>query len=102
VGCLRVAEVDLQDRLAAVRKRSFDDIGVVCFERLAQPKRPALGALRGDRPERGSEAQARAPTVSAASCATSVGVVPTRTPWASSVSFFACAVPEVPEMMAPA
>jgi hypothetical protein len=46
--------------------------------------------------------QARAPTVSAASWATSVGVVPTRTPQASSASFFACAVPAVPEMIAPA
>jgi hypothetical protein len=31
-----------------------------------------------------------------------VGVVPTRTPQASSVSFFACAVPDEPEMIAPA
>src|SRR6266511_4748623 len=44
----------------------------------------------------------RAPAVSAASSATSVGVVPTRTPAASSASFFAWAVPEEPEMMAPA
>ena len=50
----------------------------------------------------GGAVQARAPTTSAASCATSVGVVPTRTPQASSASFFACAVPEVPEMIAPA
>ncbi len=34
--------------------------------------------------------------------ATSVGVVPTAIPTASSASFFACAVPELPEMIAPA
>ena len=39
---------------------------------------------------------------SATSCATSVGVVPTSIPRASSASFFACAVPEEPEMIAPA
>src|SRR4051794_33773269 len=39
---------------------------------------------------------------SATSCATSVGVVPTWIPRASSASFFACAVPEEPEMIAPA
>ncbi len=40
--------------------------------------------------------------ISATSCAASVGVVPTRTPRASSASFFACAVPAEPEMIAPA
>ena len=39
---------------------------------------------------------------SATSCATSVGVVPTWIPRASSASCFACAVPEEPEMIAPA
>ena len=39
---------------------------------------------------------------SATSCATSVGVVPTSIPRASSASFFACAVPDEPEMIAPA
>ena len=39
---------------------------------------------------------------SATSCATSVGVVPTSMPRASSASFFACAVPDEPEMIAPA
>ena len=39
---------------------------------------------------------------SATSCATSVGVVPTWMPRASSASFFACAVPDEPEMIAPA
>ena len=39
---------------------------------------------------------------SATSCATSVGVVPTWIPRASSASFFACAVPDEPEMIAPA
>ena len=34
--------------------------------------------------------------------AASVGEVPTRTPLASSASFFACAVPDEPEMIAPA
>ena len=36
------------------------------------------------------------------SCAVSDGVLPTLTPTASSASFLACAVPEEPEMMAPA
>ena len=39
---------------------------------------------------------------SATSCATSVGVVPTAIPTASSASFFAWAVPDEPEMIAPA
>ena len=43
-----------------------------------------------------------APTASATSWATSVGFVPTRTPTASSASFFASAVPAEPEMIAPA
>jgi hypothetical protein len=43
-------------------------------------ERPALGALLRDRSKVGGQVQARAPTVSAASSATSVGVVPTRTP----------------------
>src|SRR3954447_18208073 len=44
----------------------------------------------------------RAPNLPATSCATSVGVVPTSMPTASSASFFACAVPAEPEMIAPA
>ena len=47
-------------------------------------------------------AQAAARTCSATSCATSVGVVPTAIPAASSASFLACAVPDEPEMIAPA
>jgi hypothetical protein len=39
---------------------------------------------------------------SAAIRAASVGEVPTRTPFASSASFFACAVPDDPVMIAPA
>ena len=39
---------------------------------------------------------------SATICATSVGVVPTAIPRASSASFFPCAVPDEPEMIAPA
>ena len=39
---------------------------------------------------------------SAASCAVSVGVVPTRIPRSSSAFCFADAVPEDPEMIAPA
>ena len=39
---------------------------------------------------------------SAASSAVSVGVVPTLIPRASSACFFASAVPEEPEMLAPA
>ncbi len=42
------------------------------------------------------------PAISAASCATSVGVRPTRTPLASSASCLAAAVPAVPETIAPA
>ena len=38
----------------------------------------------------------------ATSCATSVGVAPTSMPFASSASFFATAVPDEPEMIAPA
>ena len=58
----------------------------------------ALLAARRRRP-----AQARlAPIVSTASWAVSVGLLPTRTPLASSASFFASAVPEEPEMIAPA
>ena len=41
-------------------------------------------------------------STSTAICAVSVGLSPTRTPFASSASFFACAVPEEPEMIAPA
>ena len=41
-------------------------------------------------------------SVSTAIWAVSVGLVPTRTPFASSASFFAWAVPEEPEMIAPA
>jgi very-short-patch-repair endonuclease len=41
-------------------------------------------------------------SVSTAICAVSVGLSPTRTPFASSASFFAWAVPEEPEMIAPA
>jgi len=46
--------------------------------------------------------QALAPSVSTASWAVSVGLRPTLTPFASSASFFASAVPEEPEMIAPA
>ena len=45
-----------------------------------------------------TQARARAAT----SCAVSVGVVPTWMPRASSASFFPCAVPDEPEMIAPA
>ncbi len=41
-------------------------------------------------------------STSTAILAVSVGLSPTRTPFASSASFFACAVPEEPEMIAPA
>ena len=54
--------------------------------------------LRGQTPA----VQVRAPKRSATSCATSVGVVPTSMSTASSASFFACAVPAEPEMIAPA
>ncbi|SCD95756.1 hypothetical protein GA0115252_12547 [Streptomyces sp. DfronAA-171] len=52
----------------------------------------ASGALRGCQPLR----------MARASLAVSVGVLPTLTPAASRASFFAWAVPEEPETMAPA
>ena len=57
----------------------------------------------GSTPGRGADRRyARAPIASTASWAVSVGERPTRTPRASSASFFASAVPEEPEMIAPA
>ena len=97
---LGLLQVDLQDGLVTVGKRRLDDVGVLGVEGLAEAQRPELGALVRDWAELFD--QVFAPTTSAASCATSVGVVPTFTPQASSASFFACAVPEVPEMIAPA
>ena len=46
--------------------------------------------------------QPSAANASAASRAASVGLLPTRTPCCSSASFFAWAVPDEPEMIAPA
>jgi len=40
--------------------------------------------------------------ISFISAAVSLGVLPTRTPAASSASFFACAVPADPDTIAPA
>ena len=51
---------------------------------------------------RAAPGQARAPITSTASSAVSVGERPTLTSFASSASFFASAVPEEPEMIAPA
>ncbi len=56
----------------------------------------------GEADEEPAPQGAVAPAASATSCAASVGVVPTRIPTASSASFFAAAVPEEPEMIAPA
>src|SRR5206468_12105633 len=53
----------------------------------------------GCSPLRGAAAYDAAATTSSA---TSVGVVPTLIPTASSASFFAAAVPDEPEMIAPA
>ena len=70
--------------------------------------RRRLGRARGLRhgePRSAHTAPARGSRLSAAattSSATSVGVVPTLMPTASSASFFACAVPDEPEMIAPA
>ena len=111
---LLVREVDLQDGVAR-----RDDKRVTGLDRVLEVQRPAVGELFDDpgQPveppgaarlvappvERSRKLdQVRAPTTSAASSATSVGVVPTRTPQASSASFFAWAVPELPEMIAPA
>jgi hypothetical protein len=60
----------------------------------------AKGAAAGT--SRPARARDQAPAISATSCAASVGVVPTRTPRASSAAFLACAVPADPEMIAPA
>ena len=59
---------------------------------------PTLGC-GSDPPAAGATSQRAS---SAASSAVSVGVVPTRIPRASSACFFASAVPEEPEMIAPA
>ena len=59
------------------------------------------GAARGS-PRGVAQARWRGPSASTASWAVSVGLLPTRTPLASSASFFASAVPEEPEMIAPA
>jgi hypothetical protein len=50
----------------------------------------------------GGVGQAAAPSSDTATSATSVGVRPTRTPWASSASALALAVPRDPETIAPA
>src|ERR687887_404149 len=59
-------------------------------------------AIRRGNAARQRDRHAPTPAVAAARSATSVGVVPTRPPRSSSVSFFACAVPDDPEMIAPA
>ena len=59
---------------------------------------PAAGGGLGPRSRAGYE-PARTST---AICAASVGLLPTRTPFASRASFFASAVPDEPEMIAPA
>src|SRR6201987_2516940 len=56
--------------------------------------------LSRSRPERLSASCQ--PSVTTASSATSVGVRATRTPLLSSASAFACALPDVPETIAPA
>ena len=63
-------------------------------------RRSSPGAGRGL--QRFGPAQPSARIASTASRAVSVGLLPTRTPFASSASFFASAVPEEPEMIAPA
>jgi hypothetical protein len=68
----------------------------------AGAKREESDAGRDQRDDDEELAQARAPATSATRRATSVGFVPTRTPCASSASFFAWAVPALPEMIAPA
>ncbi len=63
---------------------------------VAQPGRPS------GRPGSAPELRHGAGDLGGEPCATSVGFVPTRTPRASRAFFFACAVPAVPEMIAPA
>src|SRR4051812_2276537 len=57
---------------------------------------------RYDRVVRDARQLTPAPRISTASSATAVGVRPTRTPWASSASAFAWAVPDEPDTIAPA
>ncbi len=78
--------------------------------RPAEPLPRAPAKTGGPVPTRGTGPPVRcavAPAVqpariARASLAVSVGVLPTLTPAASRASFFACAVPEEPETMAPA
>ena len=66
--------------------------------------REALGRRNAAREADHGHEPSLAPYVmrAATSCATSVGVAPTSMPFASSASFFATAVPDEPEMIAPA
>ena len=67
--------------------------------RAAEPDDPRLGSVPACRRQaRAADAPIRSATI----CATSVGVVPTATPHASRASFLAWAVPDEPEMIAPA
>jgi len=66
---------------------------------------PTAGALLSLSPVAAASIAAGAaqpPRISTAMSETSVGVRPTRTPLASSASAFACAVPALPETIAPA
>ena len=83
-------------------RRSADDAGALSLA-------ASRNANAGDRPAAAAfvrrPAQAGATSelmISRISCAVSLGVLPTLTPAASSASFFAAAVPEEPETMAPA
>src|SRR3954452_4409983 len=57
---------------------------------------------RSERARSGKDGFLQPPTMSRMSCAVSDGVLPTRTPAASRASFFAWAVPDEPETIAPA
>jgi len=76
--------------------------------RLGDGVRSRSGARRTAAPVRGTGAAAdarrvrQALRISRASWAVSDGVLPTFTPAASRASFFACAVPDEPDTIAPA
>ena len=94
----------LAQRLVAERAPVREDRSAVAAQRLACAIGQLLDRQALRRRNASCERDRHAPTVAvaAARSATSVGVVPTWTPRASSASFFAWAVPDEPEMIAPA
>jgi hypothetical protein len=105
----RVAAADAVAERAAVRDVAVDDVRAAEIDVVASDGRddlvPAVEQLlrqpAAEKSRRAGDEDLHFMR-SATSCATSVGVVPTSMPRASSASFFACAVPDEPEMIAPA